>query len=296
MVGSPSPTQILEGGSAWLAKVTEDNLLPLVIPRLGKCFIRHQEGLVLISRLLEWLQSTRRRCLIACDSWAWAYLVKALQIDVMLPTPMTLSPFDGSHCQFWLPSLASRIHKGRFFFRDISTGQPLFPMAERYFHDMEHLDNQEAVYGDWVGVSYFIRHIAAYGRGLPDVIWEIWRQCLQVSRDLPLNQAALEKQAKDKGYTVWVQSWSQLKLPVVPTPIGTDECFILHTLLLHGGMTAELLAALLPLSYNQVRRILHFFWDAELLEQVAETWRVRLFAYPAVRQFLAHEGYLVDQF
>lgn len=295
IVGPPTSAQILDGGDAWLSKFSDEKLTPLVIPRLGKCFIRHQEGLVLLIRLLEWMQSTRRRCLVACDSWAWAYLVKALQIDVMLPTPLTLAPFDGAHCQFWLPSLASRIHKGRFSFRDMSSGQLLFPMAERYFKDMEHLEDQEAVYGNWVGVSYFVRHLAAYGRGLPAVIWEVWRQCLQVGSDLVAKNGA-DIRGGDKGYTVWVQSWSQVKLPIVPTPVGTDECFVLHTILLHGGMTTQLLADLLPLSYNEVRRIVHFFWDAGLLEKQEGSWQVRLLAYPTVRQFLAHEGYLVDHF
>ena len=126
IIGSPSAAQILEGGAAWMEKVTEDGLGPLVLPRLGKCYLRHQEGLHLMSRLLDWMQTSNRRCLIACDSWAWAYLVKALQIDVLLPTPLALAPFDGARLQFWLPSLAQRVHKNRFeFYRYLSSLRPL---------------------------------------------------------------------------------------------------------------------------------------------------------------------------
>ena len=55
VMGAPSVRQILKGGDAWLDQVTRPALSPLVIPRLGKCFLRHQEGLELLSRLLDWL-------------------------------------------------------------------------------------------------------------------------------------------------------------------------------------------------------------------------------------------------
>ncbi|MCA9921631.1 MAG: hypothetical protein KC421_04630, partial [Anaerolineales bacterium] len=144
IIGPPSPEQILSGGEAWLEQVMADGLVPLVLPYLGKCYLRHQEGLHVISRLLDWLQTTKRRCLIACDSWAWAYLVKALQINVMLPEPMILASFDGPRLQFWLPFLSRRIHKGRFTFRDAGDGRPLFPLADRYEKDMQHLPEQDA--------------------------------------------------------------------------------------------------------------------------------------------------------
>lgn len=296
MIGPPSPEQILCGGEAWLEQVQAERLAPLVLPYLGKCYLRHQEGLYLISRLLDWLQTTERRCLIACDSWAWAYLVHALQINVMLPEPMVLAPFDGPRLQFWLPSLSRRIHQNRFVFRTVGDGHPLFPMADRYAQDMSHLPEQEALYGEWVGVSYFIRQLAAYCHGLPEVVWTIWRQSLQVRHDVQLQQTAVRADAADERFTLWVPPWPHIKLPVVPAPIGTNECLVLHTLLLHGGMTAGLLAGLLPLSYSQVRRILHFFWEAGLLAYQAQSWQVSLLGYPAVRQFLAQEGYLVDDF
>jgi hypothetical protein len=45
-----------------------------------------------------------------------------------------------------------------------------------------------------------------------------------------------------------------------------------------------------------VRRILRLFWRANLLEKETDLWQVPLLAYPAVRSFLANEGYLVDEF
>jgi hypothetical protein len=299
IMGAPSVRQILAGGDAWIDKVTRPSMSPLVIPRLGKAFLRHQEGLVLLSRLLDWLQTTRRRCLIACDSWAWAYLKKTLQIDVMVPTPLVLAPFDGAKVQFWLPFLANRIHDGRFTFRQIEDGKLIFPLAETYSKAVAHYRTPGGLerYGDWVSVPHFFRQLSAYGRGLPGVIWQVWRHSLEVSVESRVD--ALQPEVvlgEDKRYTVWVQPWSRLQLPTMPSGLGTNESLVLHTILLHGGTSASLIADLTPLSHNEVRRILQMFWRANLLEKEEEMWQVPLLAYPTVRNFLANEGYLVDEF
>ena len=83
----------------------------------------------------------------------------------------------------------------------------------------------------------------------------------------------------------------------MPHSAGTNESIILHTLLLHGGATAELLELLLPLSHNQVRHALHQLMEVNLVEIKDDNrWRVTLLGYPAVRQFMENEGYLVDAF
>ncbi len=299
IMGAPSVRQILAGGDAWVDQVTRPSLLPLVIPRLGKCFLRHQEGLELLSRLLDWLQTTRRRCLIACDSWAWAYLKKTLQIDVMVPEPLVLAPFDGSKVQFWLPFLANRIHNGRFIFRQMEDGKLIFPLAEIYNEAVAHYraPGQLERYGDWVSVHHFFRQLAAYGRGLPGVIWQLWRQSLEVADEGKIAEIKPEASFDDdKRYTVWVQPWSRLQLPAMPNGLGTNESLVLHTIVLHGGASAALIADLTPLSHNEVRRILQLFWRANLLEKEDDLWQVPLLVYPTVRSFLANEGYLVDEF
>ncbi|MCA9944206.1 MAG: hypothetical protein KC449_12030 [Anaerolineales bacterium] len=299
IMGAPTIRQILAGGDAWVEQVTRPALTPLVIPRLGKCFLRHQEGLELLSRLLDWLQTTNRRCLIACDSWAWAYLKKTLQIDVMLPTPLVLAPFDGAKVQFWLPFLANRIHNGRFIFRQMEDGRLIFPLAETYNKALAHYRAPGEIerYGDWISVHHFFRQLAAYGRGLPGVIWQLWRQSLEIAAEgKSFDLKAEASFDDDKRYTVWVQPWSRLQLPTMPGGLGTNESLVLHTILLHGGASAALVADLTPLSHNEVRRILQMFWNANLLEKEEELWQVPLLAYPTVRNYLDNEGYLVDEF
>lgn len=296
-LGAPTPANIIAGGNAWLENIKGDELAPLVIPQLGKCYLRHQDGLSLISRLLDRLESTRRRCLIACDSWAWAYLVEALHIDAMLPMPLTLAPIDGTRLQFWLPTLA-RTNGGQFVFRDTSNGQPIFMLKSNY-DDLIRRNakpGQMEAFGEWVGAGNLVKQLAAYSRGLPMVAWNIWRECLQVTPDA--KKTIERKMAReDDWYTVWVKPWSQLPLPSVPQSAGTTESIILHTLLLHGGATAELLEMLLPFSHNQVRHTLNQLMDIDLVEvKAGNQWRVTMVGYPAVRQFMENEGYLVDAF
>ncbi len=296
-LGPPTATEILSGGRAWFNNLEGDELVPLVIPRLGACFLRHQDGLNLISRLLDWLESTRRRCLIACDSWAWAYLVKALRIDAILPLPLALAPIDAARLQFWLPTLA-RSNGGHYIFRDSGSGKPIFLSAANYddlIRRNTKPDQMEA-YGEWVGACNLIKQIAAHSRGLPQVAWTLWRECLLVAPD-EKKEIAQKMAQVDDWYTVWVKPWSQIELPLVPRLAGTADSIILHTLLLHGGATTGVLELLLPLSHNQVRQTLHQLMEWMLVENKPDgRWQVTLAGYPAVRQFMENEGYLVDAF
>lgn len=294
----PSYDEILEGGEDWLTQFNEDEDVPLVLPRLGKCYLRHQEGLELMDRLLDWFAVTRRRCLIACDSWAWAFLQRAVQVDAMLPSTWTLASFHAERLQFWLPLLARRTYKGAFVFRLVSNGDLVFPMVER-----EELEgsNVPAVYerdryAEWLNVNYFLKQLASSSRGVPGVAWALWRQSLQIEASTRIDPDSLAAAAGDEGYTVWVRPWSQVKLPFIPAWASTPELFVLHALLLHSGMTAEWLDQVLPYSDNQVRQIMYRLRSAGLVNMTNGIWRVTLLGYPAVRRFLASEGYLVDEF
>ena len=297
VVGPPTPVEILAGGASWLKNLEGDELMPVVIPRLGNCYLRHHNGLALLGRLLDWLESSQRRCLLACDSWAWAYLVKALQIDAMLPTPLTLAPIDGKRLQFWLPTLA-RTNGGRFVFRDASNGQSIFMPAAS---DDELLcrnaqPGQMEAFGEWAGAGYLVKQLAAYSRGLPEVAWRWWRECLQITPEAN-NHITRSVNRTDDWYTVWVKPWSLLPLPAVAHSTSTAESIVLHTLLLHGGATADLLELLLPFSHNEIRHAMHQLMAAKLVKITADGRRqVTLLGYPAVRQYMENEGYLVDAF
>jgi hypothetical protein len=71
---------------------------------------------------------------------------------------------------------------------------------------------------------------------------------------------------------------------------------VLHTLLLHNGLPLELMQQLLPLSPSQVMETLLRLEDCDLAVQADTVWQVAPQGYPAARQFLQGNGYLLDQF
>ena len=70
---------------------------------------------------------------------------------------------------------------------------------------------------------------------------------------------------------------------------------VLHTVLLHDSLSEQPLTQLLPLSSFAVIKLLNRLKKAGLLESFSGGWRVTPLGYPAVRQSLAVEEYLVDQ-
>ena len=83
----------------------------------------------------------------------------------------------------------------------------------------------------------------------------------------------------------------------MPSSAGTIESMVLHTLLLHGGAPANLLEALLPYDRIDIRWALSQLLESKLVKKAAgDIWHVTLLGYPAVRQHMEDEGYLVDPF
>jgi hypothetical protein len=220
-----------------------------------------------------------------------------MHIDAMLPTPLSLAPIDGRRLQFWLPTLA-RADGGRFVFRDASNGQSIF-MPAASDDDLIRRNAQPGhmeAFGEWAGAGYQVKQLAAYSRGLPEIAWRWWRECLQVMPETD-NEIMQGVSRSDEWYTVWVKPWSSLSLPSVPHATGIVESTLLHALLLHGGATAGLLEMLLPFEHNEIRYALHQLAEARLAKITAgDRWQVTLLGYPAVRQHMENEGYLVDAF
>jgi hypothetical protein len=127
LVEAPEPEQILAGGHDWLAPLEDDSAAPLVLTHLEHCYLRHYDGLNLLRRLLELILSHRRRWLVACDSWAWAFFRQVFKVDAMLPSPWILAPFDPERLQAWLPRVDEQEAPGDMVFRQSDNGKYILP-------------------------------------------------------------------------------------------------------------------------------------------------------------------------
>jgi hypothetical protein len=97
------------------------------------------------------------------------------------------------------------------------------------------------------------------------------------------------------GKTIWVKPWSQIIRPSVPNlPERPQLLMVLHALMLHGGLWDRVMAEVLPIAPMEIIEFLYLLQTAGLVESDQGFWRVTPQGYPAVRQSLQSEEFLVD--
>ena len=293
LVSAPSPEMILTGGQDWLTQLEEDNE-PLVLPHLEHCYLRHYDGLTLLRRLLDHIISQSRRWLVGCDSWAWAYLSKALKVHTVFPTPFILEAFDHERLKIWFQQLAAESGESTFVFRQLDSGKYVLPPATG---DEASGDRSQ---GSDAETSGFLKNVAAYSRGIPGIAWALWRRSFGFVNTTEEDGEESDQEAQAAGdgnsvYPILVKPWSQLNLPGFPGQrVSLGLLMVLHTLLIHGGLWSRILPELLPLSPMEILEYLYLLEASGLVESDQGFWRVTPAGYPAVRQALQSEGYLTD--
>ncbi len=284
VIESPTAEDILAQNENWLDQLAGDDT-PWVLPSLERCYLRHAQGLALIRRLFDQLCSDRAsQGVIGCDSWAWAYLRHIW--SGQLPLVFMAQAFTHQSLEAWFQSLAAGSDLAPFLFRQQDNGKyVLEPPPE----SAEEIDQAPEI-------SNFLERLASHSRGIPGVAWALWRQSLQGEGDFSeaLSEEERRQVHQNRASKIWVTPWEQLKQPSFPADFSQAQAFILHTLLLHNGLPANLLAQLLSLSATEVFQHLYSLQAAGLVESGAEVWRVSPLGYPVTRQFLQDEGYLTD--
>lgn len=277
----PTPEQILEADESWVAGQGEEEKRPWVLPALEDIYLRHVEGITLVRQFLDdALSGKLGKGIIGCDSWAWAYISRIWRGRI--PTTLTLQSFDEKKLTTHLRMVAHVSGTRQLLFRQSDNGKYVLP-----------LEDVDAVPGE---TSSFLQILGAHSRGIIGLALEILRGSLltEPSENLPE-----EDQIKEPGLphqTVWVIPWNQIEFPSLPGDAGIDEAFVLHTLLVHNGLSLELLTLLLPLSSHQTRETLYRLEERGVVVVVQNVWRVSALGYMAVRHFLHNNSYLVDQF
>ena len=242
----------------------------LVIPRLEHWFLRNRTGLVLLRRLLAALHLSDRRCLISCNSWAWSFLCKAAEIDMILPEPVTFAPFDAARLKDWFGDLAIADGTSAIQFKYSQTGEDVFAA--------------ETPEGDGDSDDYF-RRLAAHSLGIPWIAWHMWRRSLWSERDVMAGETPGKDVDRPSMETLWVGALDEL---ILPGKHPQTALMILHSLLIHGGMTVDDIRHTVPIvgESNLVPSLL----KSGFLERRGDTLRCRAAAYPAIRLSLASTG------
>jgi len=299
LIAAPSHQEILAGGQNWLQQFdtgNEDDFW--VIPSLAHCYLRHGKGLTLLRALLDRLGTRSHRCLVACDTWAWAYLDKIMHIASLFPQPLILQAFDQERLEPWFQSLVSDPQGQGVLFRQADNGRFVLPppvtwLEERGQGSAESKPNSYTAKLE--KTTDFLGRAAAYSRGIPGVAYAVWRYSLQQVRHEDKQESVEKAVATGDHPTIWVKPWGQLNFLGVPGTIDRSQTIMVcQALLLHDGLPLDLLALLLPFAASQIRENLQILAAAGLVQEEQKVWRVTALGYPAVRQFLNSEGYLVD--
>lgn len=276
----PSPEQIFTGDDRWLSGLRKKNT-PWVFPVLERTYLRHAKGLSVVRGFLDEAFSGQfGRGIVGCDSWGWAFLQHVWR--GRQPTTLTLQAFDQSRLSVHFQCLAEGDHIRKLLFRQSDNGQYVQPPPDT------EADSDE--------ISNYLQLLAAHSRGIPGVARAVWRTSLQIGPDTDMVDEVETAKGKNQENTVWVTPWQQFKHPSVQVEAGMVEAFVLHSLLLHNGLSPQILQQILPLSPSQVMETLFRLEAANLLSRHDAVWRIGPLGYPAVRTFLKASGYLVDQF
>ena len=264
----------------------------LIIPRLELWFLRQRNGLKAVRALLAELQQSERRCLIGCNSWAWAFLVRAAGAGLVLPSPRTFAAFDGKRLQAWFAALAAHPGSGGAAFRLASSGADVLETK-----------------GDGALASNYLEELAARSNGIPWVAWHLWRNALRTGIDASEAQkkkghaeAAGQQEAhasaqteageslKNGAYanerTFWIQGVPD---PSLPRHHDDNALLVLHALLIHGALSSAELLSVLPDA--TAAEVLPALLRAGFIEQREGRLSVLPAAYPAARRVLLADGY-----
>lgn len=84
------------------------------------------------------------------------------------------------------------------------------------------------------------------------------------------------------------------RLPAWPPESSPMETFVAHSLLIHGGLPIDALAATILASDDEIRAGVEHLAAAGLIEEASGTWRVTAAGYPAVRTHLLGHDYVDD--
>jgi hypothetical protein len=288
VIEAPSAGQILSQDHSWLKQIKTMET-PWILPALERCYLRHVCGLALVRQLFERINAGEiRNGIIGCDSWALAYLKHVL--PGRLPGAMVAQAFDDHGLSRWFNQLAASRFQKPVVFCQTDNGEPVLPMEPEHGDDPSMADNA-------VGESSaFMNQLAAHSFGIPGIALSIWKTALKKEPEKTMADKLGVDTPADMKSTIWVLPWDKLVQPVIPSEINPEASILLHSLLLHNGLSQAMLEEILPFSANGVTRMAMVLKDTGLMVEHDGLWQVSPWGYPVVRRYLDGEGYLTDRF
>ncbi len=268
-IAEPPPRDSLTQGNSIQAISGKANGRLIVVPQLECWFLRHRNGLKQVRCLLSELAAVQQHCVVSCNSWAWTLLKKAANAEAVLPTGLTFESFQATRLRDWLFEQTLKTDNAGCKFRLAKSGEDLFERTK---------DRQTT--------HPFFKKLAAQSLGIPWVAWHLWRQSIRLE--------SLQHDKAEPGIpaekTVWLTSLDDFPLP---TSNIDSVHLILHALLIHGCLTTNQLASVLP-NDNDIEALPALVKNGCVIHEEAN-YRCSPAAYPTIRSALNDAGYPTDQ-
>ncbi len=226
---APDRSSLISSDGFHLPAIKHEELV--IIPRLADWFLRHRNGLRAVRELLQFVSESDQRFVFGCNSWAWSFLVKAVEADMVLPQPEIFRPFDEERLHEWLSALASADSTQNLQFRSSKTGGNVLSSDSAADHDKD-----------------FFETLAARSLGIPWVAWHMWRKALR-SEDGEMADDDAEPFEAERGdreerkTTLWI---SEIESSSLPSQHTQTALLVLHSLLIHNRLTLAELKCTLP--------------------------------------------------
>lgn len=247
---------------------------PRVLLDLERWLLRQDSAMPALRRLVERL-ATEGRWLIACHSWSWAWLARAVAAERLLGEPLVPKVWGAAELSAWL---SKPFAGGRITCRERSSRERIFGGVE----GASGYDREE--------LSRWLMELAAMSRGVPEVAAALWNRAL---RTTPGAKGSEEDEEANDRHTYWVVPVHEAERDL-PKGIGQRHRFVLHALLVHGGLERRLLTATLPLPGADVAGALLELEAAGVVVEGEAGMTVALEAMPATRDELMTGGYMTD--
>lgn len=239
----------------------------VVIPSLERYFLRciqGWEGIEYLQNLA--LRDRSRFWVFGCGYWAWAFLDRVCQISAYLEQRHPLPPLDDAALQDWLEPLVQSVLQ-------------------------RHPPESEAEPS--VSASYW-KALASLSGGNSTTAAHLWVTSLRVrADDLPAEAGARSPLA------AFEQGELPLHLvkPVLPslTSLEALDRYLLHALLVHGGLTRSHLANSLGEDGQVVRSRVQVLKRAGVIWERQGLLQVHPAHYPKLRSELSNNNFLVGE-
>ncbi|WP_379920931.1 hypothetical protein [Erythrobacter sp. R86502] len=236
----------------------------LVIPQLERWFLRSAEGLDRVRQLMTIL-AQKRRVIVGCNSFAWAYLSKAIRIDLIAPGPFTFKPLDGEALGKWL---TERAH---------DSDAADFRLVDSDISLLQDRTSKEA--------QHFFQTLAGRSRGIPSTAWHMWQEMLRIDEPDAINHGAQGDHSRQRD-DYWVASLEEL---ILPGTYPRELLFALHGLCLHGGLSTAELTAIMPEAPGAA--MIPALRTSQFVQEHEGILSIRPEAYLAIRSGLQSSGF-----